>query len=112
VQLINKDAAAWKLVLIEDSNNDSYVAIGEVMASDYTPERVPGGMKAEAQKSRVLLKLVTKPKTVLPFEVRDHGGKVVCRTLGEAFMKKKGVLWLQRDTMLTEPDGCTVSTWE
>jgi hypothetical protein len=58
------------------------------------------------------LKLVTKPKTVLPFEVRDHGGKVVCRTLGEAFMKKKGVLWLQRDTMLTEPDGCTVSTWE
>jgi hypothetical protein len=38
LQLNNHDADSGKIVLIEDSDSDSYVAIGEVMASDYTPE--------------------------------------------------------------------------
>ena len=40
LQLTNEDAADGKIVLMADSNSDSYVAIGEVMASGYTPERV------------------------------------------------------------------------
>jgi hypothetical protein len=40
LQLNNEDAASSKIVLIEDSDSDSYVAIEEVMVSDYTPEKV------------------------------------------------------------------------
>jgi hypothetical protein len=36
----NDNAMSGKVVLIEDSDCDSYIAIGEVMAPDYTPERV------------------------------------------------------------------------
>ena len=40
LQLTNEDAAYGKIVFMEDLDSDSYVAIGEVMASDYTLERV------------------------------------------------------------------------
>jgi hypothetical protein len=82
------------------------------MAFDYTPERVGSGGRPGAHQIRVILKSVTKPETVLPFQVRDHEGRVVCKTLGEAFLKNKGVLWFQRDTVLTQVDGCTVISWE
>jgi hypothetical protein len=108
LQLNNHDADSGKIVLIEDSNSDNYVAIGEVMASDYTPERLGDATSVGGHKIRVILKSVTKPETILPFEVQDQYGRVVCRTLGEVFLKKKGVLWLQRDTVLTQPDGCTI----
>jgi hypothetical protein len=111
LQLNNHDADSGKIVLIEDSNSDNYVAIGEVMASDYTPEWLEDATSAGGHKIRVILKSVTKPETILPFEVQDQYGRVVCRTLGEVFLKKKGVLWLQRDTVLTQPDGCTIIEW-
>jgi hypothetical protein len=41
-----------------------------------------------------------KPDTILLFKVEDHDGRVLCKILGEAFLKK-GVLWLQQDTVLT-----------
>ena len=97
---------------MEDSDSDSYVAIGEVMASDYTPERVGDGPGIGGHKIRVILKSVTKPDTILPFKVRGIDGKVICRTLGEAFSRKKGVLWLVNDIVLTQPDGCTVVKWD
>ena len=111
LQLINEDAELGKLVLMEDSDSDSYVAIGEVMALDYSPERTGNGRGAAGEQIRVILKLVTKPDTILPFKVRSSDGKVICRTLGEAFSKKKGVMWLLSDTVLTQPDGCTVVKW-
>ena len=77
---------------MEDSDSNSYVAIGEVMASDYTLERVGDGTGAVAYKIRVILKSMTKPETILPFKVRGTDGKVICRTLGEAFSRNKGML--------------------
>ena len=111
LQLTNEDASCGEIVLMEDSDSDSYVAIGEVMASDYTPERVRSAGSAGDILIRVSLKCVTKPNTVLPFKIRDEEGRVLCRTLGEVFLKKKRVIWLISDTVLTEPDGCTVSKW-
>ena len=94
LQLTNEDAVSRKIVLIEDSDSDSYVAIGEVMASDYTPERVGCAGSAGGNQIRVILKSVTKPDTVLPFKIRDDQGRVTCRTLGEAFLNNKGIIWL------------------
>ena len=111
LQLTNEDAACGEIVLMEDSDSDSYVAIGEVMASDYTPERIGSAFREGGHQIRVILKAVTKPDTVLPFKIHDDEGRVVCSTLGEAFVKKKGVIWLISDTVLTGRDGCTVRTW-
>ena len=47
----------------------------------------------------------------LPFTVRDNEGRVLCRTLGEAFLRNEGVMWLTNDTVLTKRDGCMVRTW-
>jgi hypothetical protein len=57
------------MVLIEDSDTDSYVAIGDVMASDYTPKRVESGGWTGAHQIWVILKSITKPEIVLPFQV-------------------------------------------
>ena len=98
-------------MLLSDSESDSYVAIGEVIASDYTPARLRTSGPGGGEHIRVVLKTVTKPDTELPFKVRDEEGRVLCRTLGEAFKNKRGVIWLQSDTVLTQRDGCTVQTW-
>ena len=50
LQLINEDAELDKLVIMEDLDSNSYVAIGEVMASDYIPERVGDGTRAVGHK--------------------------------------------------------------
>ena len=92
LQLTNEDASCGKIVIMEDSDSDSYVAIGEVMASDYTPERLGSEGSAGGKQIRVILKSVTKPDTLLPFEIRDDQGRVMCKTLGEAFLKNKGVI--------------------
>jgi hypothetical protein len=62
------------------------------MASDYTPERVGDRTTATGEKIRVILKTMKKPETILPFKVRDHDGKVLCTILGEAYVRKQGVL--------------------
>ena len=111
LQLINHNVSSRKIVLMEDSNNNSYVAISEVMESNYTPERVGGATKARRHQIRVILKSVTKPNTVLPFKIQDDKDRVLCRTLDKVFLKNKGVLWLQSDTVLTQPDGCIISNW-
>ena len=104
----NEDADIGKFVQMEDSDTESYVAIGELVAADYTAETVGDGTGAVDQKVWVNLKSVTKPDTILPFEVRGADGRVICRTLGEAFSSNKGILWLMSDTNLTQPDGCSV----
>ena len=111
LQLMNEDAAGGKIVLMADSDSDSYVAIGEVMASDYTPERIGTAGCGRDHQIRVSLKTMTRPDTVLPFKIRDEEGRVMCKTLGEAFMTNKGVIWLQSDTVITQRDGCIVRTW-
>jgi hypothetical protein len=110
-QLTTEDAVSGKIVIMEDSDTDSYVAIGEIVASNYTPERRGGGNSPGGEKVRVMLKSVTKPETILPFEVLDVDGTVLCRTLGDAFMKRQGVFWLECDTVVTQPDGCTTCKW-
>ena len=112
LQLINEDVETGKLVFVEDSNNDSYVAIGEVMASDYTPERVSDGPGVGEHKIQVILNSVTKPHTILPFKLCGTDGTLIYRTLGEAFSSKKGILWLLSDTVLTQPDRCIVVKWD
>lgn len=51
LQLINEDVEMEKLVQIEDSDSDSYVAIGEVMASDYTPKRIQNAIGAAGEQN-------------------------------------------------------------
>jgi hypothetical protein len=74
---------------MEDSESNNYVAVEEVKASDYTPERIGDGTKIADKKIRVVLKSVTKPGTILPFKILDQNGTVLCATLGEAFFKKE-----------------------
>ena len=93
-----------------DSDSDSYVAIGEVMAC-YTATIMGTAGQGGGNQIGVLLKSVTKPEIVLPFTIRDDEGRVLCRTLGEAFTKKEEVIWPARDTVLTKRIGCTVRTW-
>ena len=50
LQLINEDAESGKLVIMEDLDSDSYVTIGEVMVSDYIPERFGDGTKTVGDK--------------------------------------------------------------
>ena len=59
----------------------------------------------------MILKSVMKPDIVLPFKIQDDEGIVMCMTFWKAYLKNKGVIWLQSDTVVTEQDGCTVSTW-
>jgi hypothetical protein len=74
---------------MEDSESDSYVAVEEVRASDYTLEWIGDGTKIADKKIRVVLRSVTKPGTILPFKILDQNGTVLCATLGEAFFKKE-----------------------
>ena len=108
--MTNDDAQRAKVFLLSDSTNDSYVAIGEVMTSDYTAERLRNAGRGGGNRIRVVLKTVTKPDTVLPFSIEDGEGRVLCRTLEEAYKKNEGVMWLQSDTVLTQRDGCTIIT--
>jgi hypothetical protein len=75
-------------VIMEDSESDSCVAIGEFVASEYTPERVGDGSIGGGEKVRVALKSVTKRGTNLPFKVLDVDCTVFCTTLGDAFQKR------------------------
>jgi hypothetical protein len=91
LQLISEDAESGSVVIMEDSDSDSYVAIGEVMASDYTPERFGDGTEAIGDKIRVILKSVWKPNTILPFEVRGPHGEVLC-----IFTEKGSIVVVER----------------
>ena len=80
LQLTTKDAVSGKSVIMEDSDSNSDVLIGEIVASDYTLERVVERRSVGAKKVIALFKSVMKPQTLLPF-------KVLCKMLGEGFVK-------------------------
>lgn len=63
---------------MEDSDSENYVAIRELMASDDTQERFGDGTEALGDKIGEILKSVTKPSTILPFEVRGPDGEALC----------------------------------
>ena len=98
----NEDADREKFVEMEDLDTESFVAYGELVLADC---RVGDGTE---QMVWVHLKSVYKPDILLPFEVRGADGKVICRTLGEAFSSNKAFLWWLSDTNHTKQDGGTV----
>lgn len=51
---------------------------------------------------------VLNPDTPLPVIVRDVNGKVICRTLGEAFQKGVSIWWPEGDLEVTYDAGCSI----
>jgi hypothetical protein len=110
-QLTIDDGGDGDFVMMEDPNSDSFVAIGEVLAFDFTLSRfLDSSMSVGERIVRVVLKSVVFPEAKLTYEVVDPNGKVVCRTLGEAYKRQLGILWLERNIAITEADGCTYNS--
>jgi hypothetical protein len=106
-QHLNEDARS--IVLMEDRRASVFVAVGEYSSSDYTPDRFGSSSCKGRRLIRVVLKAYTHPNSLLPFPVVDSDGKVLCRTLGEAFEKKIPVWWMEGDAVSTCVDGATHS---
>lgn len=105
VQHINDDAVG--VVLMEDKRQSVFLAVGEYFSSDYTPERLRSSCNGGDRVIRVVLKACTKPQVLLHFPVVDRLGRVLCRTLGEAFEQKILVWWMEGDAVATCVDGTT-----
>ena len=86
LQYINDNAAG--VVLIEDKWKSIFMAVGEYFSTDYTPNRFGSSSCGEDKVIRVVLKACTQPEALLLFPVVDSHGKILCRTLKEAFVKK------------------------
>jgi hypothetical protein len=95
------------VVLMEDTRALVFVAVGEYYPSDYTPDRSICSSSRGGRVIRVVLKACTHPQLLLPFPVVDRHGRVLCRTLGEAFEKKVPVWWMEEDAAATCVDGAT-----
>jgi hypothetical protein len=110
-QLTIDDGGDGDFVMMEDPDSDSFVAIGEILESNFTPSRfLDSSMSVGERIVRVVLKSVVFPEAKLTYEVVDPNGKVVCRTLGEAYKRQLGILWLERNIAITEADGCTYNS--
>jgi hypothetical protein len=105
MQYLNEDAGS--VVLMEDRSAASFVAVGEYYSSYYTPDRFGSTSSGSRRMVRVVLKGCTNPHILLPYPVLDSGGRVVCRTLGEAFRMKVPVWWMEEDAVATCSDGGT-----
>jgi hypothetical protein len=97
-----------EVVILEDNNADMYMAVGERRGT-YFPPAMCEDSSADGKLIWVHMKVVLRPKTPLPVVVTDYRTRLKCRTLGEAYLAKVGIWWKERDTMLTNDDGCTYS---
>ena len=107
LQHMNEDAAG--VVLMQDKRQSVFVAIGEYFSSDYTPERFISGCDGGRRVIRVVLKACTRLQLLLPFPVVNRHGRVICRTMEEAFEQKVAVWWMEDDAVVTCVDGATHS---
>jgi hypothetical protein len=73
---------------MEDKRESVFVVVGEYFSSDYTPDHFSSNSSLGDKMIRVVLKAYTQPKALLPFPIVDRKEKILCRTLGEAFVKK------------------------
>jgi len=105
VQHINEDSAS--VVLMEDKQQSVFVAIGEYFSTNYTSERLRSSCDGGGRVIRVVLRACTRPNLFLPFPVVDRHGRVLCRTLGEAFEKRIPFWWMEGDAVKTCVDGAT-----
>lgn len=104
-QHINVDAGG--IVIMEDKQASVFCAVEEYFLSDYTPDHFGGNSSLGDRMVRVVLKACTCPDALLPFPVVDSKGKIQCRTLGEAFLKKVPIWWMEGDVVCTCEDGAT-----
>jgi hypothetical protein len=109
-QLTVEEAGTGNIVIMEDSSDDSFVVIGEIMASDFTPRFEDDSSSFGQRVVRIVLKSVMSPQAKLLYKVFDHMGIVIYSTLGEAYRRNVGILWFQKDIVVTEIDGCTYTT--
>jgi hypothetical protein len=97
-----------EVVILQDSNVDMDVAVGERKGT-YFPHARYEDSSADGKLIWVHMKAVLRPETPLPVIVTGYRMGLKCRTLGEAYLAKVGIWWKERDTMLTNDDGCTYS---
>jgi hypothetical protein len=97
LQYLNHDAP--NVVLMQDERALQFVGVGEYYSSDFTLERYDSNASTDARVIR------PHPEVLLPFPVVDTDGKVVYKTLGDAFEKKLPVWWMEGDAVATCVDG-------
>ena len=105
LQYLNADVA--DVVIMEDKPASVFCDVEEYCSSDYTPDHCGGNSSSGDRMVRVVLKACTRLDTLLPFPVVDSQGKIQCRTLGEAFIKKVPIWWMEGDVVCTCEDGAT-----
>jgi hypothetical protein len=105
MQYLNEDAGS--VVLMEDTSAAGFVAVGEYYSSYYTPHRFGSSSSGSRRMVRIVLKACTNLHILLPYLVLDSSGRIVCRTLGEAFRIKVPVWWMEEDAVATCADGAT-----
>jgi hypothetical protein len=108
-QFINEDAGDF--VILEDRSGSEFVALGELQGMFSPPPERSGKISLEASMVRVLITRVQQRDTILPKPVVDGFGRVLCRTVGEAYEMRAEVWWYETNTIMSNEDGYTHSSY-
>jgi hypothetical protein len=107
LQFINEDTGDF--VILEDRCTTQFVGLGVLRGMFSPPLLIDVHCGVETNMLRLVITGVQWRSTILPKPVVDRFGRVICRTLGEAYEKKAKVWWYERDTVMPNEDGCTHS---
>jgi hypothetical protein len=94
-----------------DSFGEEFIALGELRGMFSPPLVKMGDYTMDSDMLRVRITRVRRRDTILPKPVVDELGRVLCRTIGEAYETKSKVLWYERHTVVPNEDGCTHSSF-
>ena len=108
-QFINEDACNF--LILKDRFGEEFVALGELSGMFSPPVVTVAKFSMEPNMIRVLITRVRWHNTVLPKSVIDGFGRMIFRTVGEALEMKAEVWWHESDTILSNEDGCTHSSF-
>jgi hypothetical protein len=108
-QFINEDAGDF--VILEDRFGSEFVALGELRGMFSPPLERSGKISLEASMIRVLITGVQRRDTILPKPVVDGFGRVLCRIVGKAYEMRVEVWWYETNTVISNEDGCTHSSF-
>jgi hypothetical protein len=88
-QFINEDSCDF--VILKDRSGEEFVGLGEIRGMFSPPAVRNAKFSLEPSMIRVLITGVCQWKTVLPKPVTDGFGRVICRTIREAYETKAEV---------------------
>jgi hypothetical protein len=107
-QFINEDA--FDFVIMADRSGEEFVALEELRGMFSPPLEKMGRFSLEPHTLKIRITGVQRRDTLLPKLVLDDFGRMLCRSVGEAYEREVDVWWFESDTALPNEDGCTHSS--